>query len=151
MSKDQLLISAGKLVQPSAASAEEFEKKREKLAAEMNRLMGARLDLTALIGEGNLTMMEDNHRNHVRFLSSVFHAYDPGVLVETVHWVFRAYRLHGFQLTYWPAQLGQWVELLKTHLSAEAFREIYPFYHWMIVNIPLFVMESDNLVMNNIR
>jgi hypothetical protein len=147
MSKEQLLISAAKLVQPSGAAACEFDEKCGLLAAEMNRLMGTRADLTALIGEDNLAMMEDNHRNHARFLSSVFHIYEPEVLVETVLWVFRAYRSHGFRLTYWPAQLDQWVELFKTHLSTETYNEIYPFYHWMIINQPLFVIESDNLIL----
>ncbi len=141
------MISADKLIQPSAASANEFEEKREMLAAEMNRLMIARSDLTTLIREGNQAMMEENHRNHARFLSSVFQTYQPAVLVETVLWVFRAYRLHGFQLTYFPAQLDQWVEIFKTHLSDETFRDIYPFYHWMIVNQAAFVTESDKLVM----
>jgi hypothetical protein len=40
---------------------------------------------------------------------SLFGDYHPEVLVETVLWVFRAYRSHGFKLTYWPAQLDMWV------------------------------------------
>jgi hypothetical protein len=120
------------------------------LAAEMNRLMLARTDLYSMIGEGNSSMMEDNHRNHVRFLSSVFQYYQPSVLVETVLWVFRAYRCHGFHLTYWPAQLDQWVELYKEKLSVETFQEIYPFYNWMIIHQPQFVLESDKLVLTGV-
>jgi hypothetical protein len=108
--------------------------------------MGARTDLDHLIGNENMAMMEDNHRNHARFMTSVFQVYQPVVLVETVLWVFRAYRSHGFQLTYWPAQLDQWVALLKVHLSPDAFQEIYPFYHWMLINQPTFVIESDKLI-----
>ncbi len=96
MSKEMLLASAAMLVQPSAASANEFEAKSEMLAAEMNRLMGARSDLAHLIGEGNISMMEDNHRNHARFMSSLFLNFQPFILVETVLWVYRAYRSHGF-------------------------------------------------------
>jgi hypothetical protein len=143
MSKDHLLASAEALKQPSTVSANEFEAKSELLAAEMNRLMGARSDLAHLIGEGNISMMEDNHRNHARFMSSLFLHFEPFILVETVLWVYRAYRSHGFNLTYWPAQLDQWVQILKLHLTPEAFREIYPFYHWMIINQPAFVTESD--------
>ena len=146
MSKSTLITSASALHQPSAQVALEFEGKRELLAAEMNRLMIARSDLNLLIGEGNIAMMEDNHRNHAQFLSSVFLNFQPQILVETVLWVFRVYRSHGFHLTYWPAQLDQWVELFKTHLSPEAFEEIYPFYQWMIVNQPSFVIESDKLI-----
>ena len=146
MSKEMLLASAAMLVQPSAASANEFEAKSEMLAAEMNRLMGTRSDLAHLIGEGNISMMEDNHRNHARFMSSLFLNFQPFILVETVLWVYRAYRSHGFYLTYWPAQLDQWVQILKLHLTPEAFQEIYPFYHWMIINQPAFVTESDLLI-----
>jgi hypothetical protein len=142
MTKTNLLKSAEMLKQPS----HEFEEKRELLAAEMNLLMLSRNDLTLLVGEGNSSMMEDNHRNHARFMTSVFLDYQPQILVETVLWVFRAYRSHGFKLTYWPAQLDQWVELLKTHLTKETFKEIYPFYNWMIINQPAFVFESDKLV-----
>jgi hypothetical protein len=146
MSKETLLQSAVTLNQPSAHSAAEYADKCELLASELNRLMAERKDLVKLIGEGNISMMEDNHRNHARFMSSVFQMYEPVVLVETVLWVYRAYRAHGFHLTYWPAQLDQWAELLKTHLSPAAFQEIYPFYHWMIINQPFFVIESDKMM-----
>lgn len=143
MNKEILIASAETLKQPSSASAIEFESKSEMLAAELNRMMGARSDLVHLIGEGNISMMEDNHRNHARFMSSVFLNYQPVILVETVLWVYRAYRSHGFHLTYWPAQLDQWVQILKLNLTPDAYQEIYPFYHWMIINQPAFVTESD--------
>jgi hypothetical protein len=148
MNKAELLMSAGAMLQPSVNAANEYEEKREFLANEMNRKMKNRTDLFFLIGEGNTEMMEDNHRNHARFLSSIFFNYQPQILVETVIWVFRAYRSHGFNLSYWPAQLSQWVELLKVQLSTETFNEIYPFYNWLIVNQPLFVIASDKLISN---
>jgi hypothetical protein len=146
MGKQELIKSAGKLKQPSTSAANEFEEKSGFLAAEMNKIISSRSDLNKLIGSGNNSMMEDNHRNHARFMSSVFISFDPNVLVETVLWVFRAYRSHGFKLTYWPAQLDQWVELFKIHLSEKTFNEIYPFYNWMIINQPEFVAESDKLI-----
>lgn len=148
MGTTQLMDSAQQLIQPSVKAATEFESKRDILAVEMNELMLKRLDLVMLIGDGNISMMEDNHRNHLRFISSLFLNYNPNVFVETILWVFRAYRSHGFNLTYWPAQLSQWVELFKIHLSHETFDEIYPFYNWMIINQPNFVIESDKIIMN---
>jgi len=88
-------------------------------------------------------MAEDNNRNFPRFMTSLFLDYKPEVIVETVLWVFRAYRSHGFQTTYWAANLNIWVELLKKELTPEAFKEIYPFYNWLIVNIPVFVSITD--------
>lgn len=149
MTKEDLIRTASGLKQPSEKAAKEFFEKKELLAEEMNRIMASRKDLNALIGNENLSMMEENHRNHARFISSVFLHYVPEVLVETVLWVFRAYRSHGFNLTYWPAQLDQWVEIFKTHISKETFDEIYPFYNWMIINQPIFVTESDKIIIND--
>jgi hypothetical protein len=145
MSKEELLASACLLAQPSKQVAEEYSRKSEHLAAEMNRIMGGRPDIEYMVG-GNRAMMEDNHRNHARFIESLFFAHNPSVLVDTVLWVFRAYRSHGFQLTYWPAQLDTWVEVLRKELSPEAMEGIYPFYRWMIVNQPSFALLSDSFV-----
>jgi hypothetical protein len=138
MTHDDLLKTASALHAPPPKAIAEYANLRDKLAGELNRRLGARSDLDALIGPGNRAMMEDNHRNHARFMESLFRLYSPQVLVETVLWVFRAYRAHGFRLTYWPAQLDTWVEVLRENLSTESFRAIEPFYHWMIVNQPAF-------------
>jgi hypothetical protein len=143
MTKEELLATAGELKQPPREAVDEFSTKREQLAAEGNRRMGARSDLERLVGSGNEAMAEDNNRNFARFMESILHHYQPEVLVETVLWVFRAYRSHGFQTTYWPANIDTWVEMLREQLSAEAFEAVYPFYHWLIVHIPWFVKLTD--------
>jgi hypothetical protein len=63
--------------------------------------------------------------------------------VDTVLWVFRAYRSHGFQLTYWPAQLETWIRILKEDLSPDSFSEVYPFYRWLLLHQASFVALSD--------
>ena len=100
MTRESLIESAALLKQPSKTVRDEYSLKREYLATEINRIMGERPDVDYMIG-GNIAMMQDNHRNHARFMESLFVAFDPIVLVDTVLWVFRAYRSHGFQLTYW--------------------------------------------------
>jgi hypothetical protein len=143
MTKEELLATARELEQPPREVTDEFGAKRERLAAEGNRRLGARRDLQRLVGSGNEAMAEDNNRNFARFMESIFHHYQPEVLLETVLWVFRAYRSHGFQTTYWPANLDTWVELLREELSQEAFEAVYPFYDWLIVHIPWFVKLTD--------
>ena len=96
------------------------------------------------LGAENIEMMKDNHANHVRFIGSMLHAFNAEVLVETVLWVFRAYRSRGFRHTYWAAQLNGWVEILREELSPEAFDEVYPLYEWMQVNIPIFVRLNED-------
>jgi len=139
MNRSELLTGAMALKAPSSEVTKEFEGKSARLAEELNRILGERPDVNRLVGPDNLEMMFDNHRNHARFMTSVFYAYDPKVLVDTVIWVFRAYLSHGFSLAYWPAQLDTWVELFKQELSDQAYEEIYPFYHWLIINQATFV------------
>jgi hypothetical protein len=138
-----LVETAHQLRQPSAAATAEFEASRDSLAEELNRQMAARPDLEKLIGTGNLPMMLDNSRNFCRFMGTMFLAYEPEVLAQTALWVFRAYRSHGFRTTYWPANLDTFVEIVRVRLAATTFDELYPFYQWLIVNIPTFVKISD--------
>ena len=143
MNRQHLLESASRLVQPDHAHAAEFVSKADRLAAELNRRMLARTDVEKLIGPGNEMMMQDNSRNFTRFMGALFNSYKPEVLVDTALWVFRAYRSHGFQTTYWPANIDTYVEILEEELSPEAFASLYPFFDWLIVNIPAFVALSD--------
>lgn len=143
MDKSFLLETAIQLKQVSFASLEEYQKKTEQLIAAMNTLMLEKTDIEDLVGKNNLNMMKDNHANHVRFMVSVFKNYNPEVLVETVLWVFRAYRSHGFTSNYWATQLNTWIYLLKNELTTACYSEIYPFYEWMQINIPVFVKLSD--------
>jgi hypothetical protein len=143
MNLNYLIETARTLSQPSAESAAEFVAARDSLAEALNRRMAARPDLEKLIGPGNRAMMEDNSRNFCRFMGSMFLAYEPEVLAQTALWVFRAYRSHGFQTAYWPAHLDTFVEIAREQLAPPAFAETYPFFNWLIVNIPSFVKISD--------
>jgi len=143
MDKSLLEQSASHLKQVSKKSAVEYTEKLDYLVAMINAVMLQRKDVKALVGESNLDMMKDNHANHARFMSSIFTNYNPEVLIDTVLWVFRAYRSHGFSTNYWAAQLNVWIELLKKELSKESYEEIFPYYKWMQTNIPLFVQLSD--------
>ena len=143
MDKNYLLETATQLKRMSSSSAEEYHQKSELLINQMNTLMLAKTDIEKLVGKENLDMMKDNHANHVRFMVSVFKNYNSEVLVETVLWVFRAYRSHGFTTNYWATQLNTWIYLLKETLTPESYSEIYPYYEWMQINIPVFVKVSD--------
>jgi len=141
--KEQLLKSAAALNQPPESVAQEFSQKRDALAVRGNQVIAGRPDLEKLVGDGNGPMAEDNNRNFARFMETMFFEYNSVVLVDTVLWVFRAYRSHGFQTTYWAANLNVWVDMLRKELSKDAFDALYPYYNWLIVNIPIFVKMTD--------
>ena len=144
MNKESLIESAKVLRAPSVNSTEEFLGKLNATAAQLSQRMLSRPDIERLIGTGNEAMMENNSRNFLRFMASLFQNYEPAVFVETALWAFRAYRAHGFQISYWPANLDTLVQILKEELPQPVYREVYPFFEWLIVHIPGFTEISDD-------
>ena len=143
MKQNDLVASAAAIKPIPAEAVTEFETKREVLVARINARMLERPDIEALVGPGNQQMMRDNHANHALFMASIMGNYHPQVLVETILWVFRAYRSRAFHASYWAAQLNAWVETLKEELSTESAAAILPIYQWMIVHIPQFTLLTD--------
>ena len=141
--KENLLASAKKLNRPPLEHAEEFNQKKDRLAAELSKRMTLREDIERLVGKGNISMMEDNSRNLSRFMDSLFMNYNPDVFVEAMLWVFKSYRAHGFQLAFWSANVDTYTEIMKEELSSEAYTSLYPFFDWIIVNIPIFSKLTD--------
>jgi hypothetical protein len=142
MDKTYLINSALGIKKVPYEATKEYVEKGELLIGQVNELMINRPDLFMLIGENNRDMMKDNHSNHHRFMASVFEFPNAEVLVETILWVFRAYRSHGFQDTYWAAQINSWLAAIKKHLSVQAYEQISPYYIWIQINIPLFATIS---------
>lgn len=142
MDRNELINSAAKLSPLTDNAATEYKEKCETLIGLINQKMLSRPDLDSLVGVNNKQMMKDNHANHARFMSSIMVNYDPNVMVDTVLWVFNAYQNHGFHSQYWSAQLNTWLEIYKEELSENTYKEVFPFYNWMQINIPQFVIVS---------
>ena len=144
MEKDALVKSADKIAKVSAASLKEYQNKMELLNAKMNEVMLQRDDILELIGgQKNVSMMKDNHSNHLRFVESILETPNSETLVDTVLWVFRAYMSRGFSSNYWAAQINTWIQLLKENVSQTAYTEILSIYNWFSVNIPHFTIAAD--------
>ncbi|MBF0301902.1 MAG: hypothetical protein HQK73_02585 [Desulfamplus sp.] len=143
MNKEDLISSANTLEIVNLSAVQEYKEKREKLVSIINERMLKRADIKELVGEKNLDMMKDNHRNHAMFVESIMSNPNAEVLTDTVLWVFRSYRSRGFHPNYWSAQLSIWIEILKENLSDQSFNAIYPLYNWFTINIPHFTNISD--------
>ena len=143
MNRDDLVRVAASLLPIGPEALAEYRGRRQASVAELNQLMLAREDVDELVGSQNLQMMKDNHANHALFVDSYFEAPDPQVLVDTVLWVFRAYRSRGFHTNYWSAQLQTWYDVLARELSPATFGAIEPLYKWFIVYVPHFVSASE--------
>lgn len=144
MDKQHLINSAQLIEQVSPDTLAVYARMTDSLVARQTIKMLQRNDIKELIGESNESILRDNIANHCRFMSSLFVNYNPEVFVETVLWVFRAYGSRGFTQNYFASQLNSWMEHLREDLDAEVFAEIYPYYNWMQVNIPIFVLLTKD-------
>ncbi len=144
MEKQHLINSALQIKQVSASTSAVYASMLDSLVAHQTSIMLQRHDISELIGGSNESILRDNIANHCRFMNSLFVNYNPEVFVETVLWVFRAYRSRGFTQNYFASQLNSWIEHLKEVLDATVFAEIFPYYHWMQVNIPIFVLLTKD-------
>lgn len=144
----QLIEDAAYLSQVSSAAALEFSQVAGEAIAKMNMQMNSRDGIEEIIGRGNLEIMEDNHKNHARFMESIFYSYDPVSFVNTVLWVFRVYQTRGFQVSYWVVQLTTWLALYRQLLSVSAFREIAPFYEFILAHMDAFAKLSMEETLN---
>lgn len=143
MDRQTLINTACELPAINAAAAKEYEAKATLMAGKVTSVLAQRADIVALVGPDNLLMMEDNHANHARFIGSILKKMDAEILTDTILWMFRAYRSHGFSSHYRAAQLNAWIKTLHQEHSAEAYHGIYPLYEWMQINIPMFTLVSE--------
>lgn len=144
MTKEELISSASTLATFTATSAAEYDEKRDNMVAQINEYMIGRADIDELIGGNNIEMMKDNHANHGLFIASMLSNFNETVLVETILWVFKAYRSRSFHTNYWAAQLNAWHQIMKKSLSKESYDNIVPLYDWMTIHIPQFTAITDN-------
>lgn len=143
MDRNDLLESAKKLDQVSEESYKEYSENSESLIFHINNFIGSNPEIQKLIGDNDLNIMKTNHTNHVNFMASIFKQYNPEVLVDTILWAFSAYRNHGFHKDYFKLQLGAWNDILSNNLSDSSFREIIPYYEWIIKNIPACISITE--------
>ncbi len=138
-----LLQSAQALKRPSSEATGEFEEKNQKIAELMIQRMHKRPNIEQFIGKSNMQLMETNSRNFCRFMSTLFSEYDPQMFVNTCLWAFRTYRSHGFHVTYWAVNLDTTLTLLQEECSEKTYKELSPFFDWILINIPRLTVITD--------
>jgi hypothetical protein len=143
MSKEGLIESAANLKPVAESVRKEYVDKLELMVAKINSSLVNDLDSQSIIGHDNEMMMRANHQNHAKFMASIFENFNPAVLVETILWVFKAYRSHGFYPKYWELKFNAWIAVLSGELSKESSEQIIPYYIWMLENIHIFVALTD--------
>lgn len=116
----------------SAKAAADYYNKRDLLSDYVNNKMYSRNDLAELIGDNPYSVMEDNHKNHVEFMSIYFQTNHSFLLRKTIDWVVRSYLSRGFSYDYFRVVLPIWQQAVVQYLDLEYTTEINSVYEWMI-------------------
>lgn len=134
MEWERLIREARETLQVSSEATAHYTKAKDVLLDEVNARMTAHPLISDLTGGNPMSMMQDNHRNHIDFMSTVFQFNSVELLVKTVPWVYRSYHSHGFSFDYFPLELEAWKAAVGRFLRPEAAGEINAVYDWMLKN-----------------
>ncbi len=87
-----------------------YEVHRFSLLEEVNKEMHKLDNIHALIGNNPLSMMENNHKNHIEFMNSIIKYKQKELFIHTLPWVYKAYGSNGFDYDYFKFELREWIE-----------------------------------------
>jgi MerR family transcriptional regulator, light-induced transcriptional regulator len=114
-----------------ASAVETYNGHTNKMIEDVDNQFLARPDLKKLIGDNPVCIMQDNHRNHAAFMSTVFSLNNMELFCRGVPWVYRAYMGRGFDPDYFPVVLTAWQDVIARYLDPPLAAPILHIYGWM--------------------
>ncbi len=132
----------------SEATVIAYEKYALSMLEEVNETLERHAGILEMIGGNSVDMLENNHQNHVDFMTSVFKYKQNELLVKTLPWVYKAYASKGFQLRYFEVELETWIKVLKSRddLKLNPLIRIYELMaSWHEINAEISMEEALNL------
>ncbi|MBN1623511.1 MAG: cobalamin-dependent protein, partial [Clostridia bacterium] len=125
-----------------SAGAAAFKSKSDLMLDEVNHIMKEKNLKFSLIGNNPISVMLDNHRNHINFMTSLFTTNDYSMLDKTMPWILNTYLSKGFTKSYFSHVLNTWMEVISKNISSTLSEEILAVYKYMLEAI-----ENDRIVM----
>lgn len=142
MIREELIASVSGVIESSEEHAAEYARKGEIMAEKVNERIIARGYSEDVGGSDNIEVMKDNHRNHVKFITSSIRKFNPETFVEIIIWVYKTYQSRGFKPDYWRHQLAIWLDVIDEELPPATASAVKPLYEWLIANHASFLELS---------
>lgn len=142
--KISVFDSALRLPAISTTAANAYRDHIEKMERMVDAALSKKADIWELIGYNSLSLMYDNHRYHVRCMSTIFCFNAYNLLTPAIVWLYRAYHSSGFSYKYFPVDFRSWQKALSDILPTEAAAEINQIYQWMIDHHEEFLLLADS-------
>lgn len=129
---ERLIHDAKSLPPVPRDSSDLYHKNKSTLLEHVNTSMESHDGIHELIGSGDLSVMFDNHRNHVNFMDTVFLLNNFELLARILPWVYRAYPARGFSYDYFPLALHAWIAAVREVIGERPGAPIVEIYRWII-------------------
>ncbi|MFW6414168.1 MAG: cobalamin B12-binding domain-containing protein [Verrucomicrobiota bacterium] len=129
---DQLAKEAGELFPVPEPSADEYLARIPELAQIVDNLVLNRPDVNRIVGACPVDAVTANHRNHARFMGTVFKLGLPRMLAAVIPWAYRVYLNHGVCERYFQEELQGWKQALANNLPTETAKPLQDIYTWML-------------------
>ena len=113
-------------------AASEYLDQLNALAEQVDEKVLRRPDVSELVGSCPVEVITTNHRNHARFMATVFALDLPSLLVRVIPWAYRVYTIRGVSYEYFEAELSAWMDAAEEHLGAARAEPICRIYRWML-------------------
>ena len=138
-------LSISELPEVSREATRDYVENTDRLIEIVNNDLKNRDYIEELIGNNSVQIMVDNHENHARFMANVFKLNNYEMLLDTIIWVYRTYRRHGFSYDYFPVELKAWSRAVERELGSRSANQINEIYSFMLDNHERFVELAEKV------
>lgn len=135
----------------SKEAVTELRQKKEVLLDFVNKELSNRKDIHTLIGHNSLSIMHNNHENHINFMINVFNLNNFKLLATILPWVYKTYQNKGFSFDYFVVELNAWIRAITGYISKKSRGQLVPVYEWILENHELLIDSSQQYKMLNLE
>lgn len=128
---EQVLKETEKIPAVPGPAARAYDEKQAELAGFVDRQMETLASIRYLTGHNPAALLQENNRNHARFMAAVFKLNRFELLLRIVPWTYRISRSRGFNLDFFPAIFGVWCDAVAALLEPAHAEPILIVYRWM--------------------
>lgn len=98
----------------------------------VNESLKKHASIIELLGDNPISLMENNHLNHYKFMLNIIEYKQLDLLISTLPWVYHTYAKKGVSYDYFIIELNTWIEAITKHINQEDQAHLIKVYELMI-------------------
>lgn len=111
---------------------ESYELHGQKMLDYVDKTMSVLPEISKMLGGNPLSLMTNNHKNHLEFMRNIIHFRQQEVLIQTLPWVYKTYASKGVHYDYFVSELNSWKKAVKDIMDQNSKSYILAIYDQML-------------------